>query len=145
MRHDGFPPPNKTYREHDGTFGIGDRLTQQGYLVTDQSESTGQLTHTHRGDETGWAFWETDSRAMGAWSQKWLAVVDSGYVYPVRNQSLDADTRFSGKELVTSAASDDPTKVRHLTGTWSDGDYGFVVSASEDDSWELIFFPMVTA
>lgn len=143
MRNDGIPPANKTYREHDDSFGIGYRMTQQGCLVTGQSESTGLLTRTHFGDEQGWVYWEADSRAMGAWSQAPLAVVTTsgGLILPVRNQSLDADTRFAEKQLVTTPAADDPTQVLHLTGDWEEGDYGFVVQGSEDDTWELIFVP----
>jgi hypothetical protein len=144
MRHDHCPP-FKAYREHDSTIDDGWKTTQQGYLVTGQLDSTGSVTsYINPGDETGWVFWATSTRALGTWAQSFLAIVttSSGAILPVKNQSLISDTRYAAKQLVTTAQTNDQTKVRHLTGSWEDGDFGLVTQGSADETYELVFSPI---
>lgn len=143
MRIDDIPAL-KIYREHNTDINAEDKASQQGCIVTDQSEETTLYTTENQGDEQGWLWWGANTRAIGSYAQLALAIVSrDGYILPVHNHVLTGDVLYAEKQLITTTAADDPTKVLQLGGDAPEvGEIGLVVQSLNDESHEQFFFPL---
>lgn len=146
MRLDELGPSKyKIFREHTASVDDDYKGTQKGYLITDQTDE-GEYTTALPGDLAGYAYWAENTRRLGAWAQVFPAKMTAGGLLPLRGQSLATDTEFAAKSVVLSAATNDHTKVLPVDlATPSTGDIGLVIQCANQDSHELLFFPVASA
>lgn len=136
----------KVYREHTTGIDLVFKNVRTGLLVTDQSDTTGKYTTSCGGDEACWAFWNKGSRAQGAWSLCYLAIMTAGGLLPVKTQALGGDSTFALKTVVTTPVANDHSKVQSVDGNIpAVGDYGLVVQGISQDAHEQIFIPISSA
>ncbi len=142
LLHKGY----KVYREHTTGIDLVFKNVQTGLLITAQSDTTGKYTTSCGGDEAGWAFWNKGSRAQGAWSLCYLAIMTAGGLLPVKTQALGGDATFALKTVVTTPAANDYSKVQAVDGNIpAVGDYGLVVQGISQDAHEQICIPISSA
>lgn len=146
MRLDELGPSKyKIFREHTASIDEDYKGTQKGYLVTDQSDE-GEYTTDLPGDLACYAYWAENTRRLGAWAQVFPAKMTASGILPLAGQSLAADTEFAAKSVVLTPASDDHTKVLPVDLETPDtDDLGLVVQCANQDSHELLFFPLAAA
>lgn len=134
----------KNYREH--TTGVDNdfKNIQQGFCTTAQSDTTGDYTREASGDEQGWVYVHYSGTArheIGSWAQAVPAFhrASDGKIIPILNKSLAVDTDFAAK---TSATSGNDYSLVRISGDDANGTPGILTQCLNDDSYELIFFPI---